>query len=290
MKLTFARTVIRPQSTNPGTTTKRIGVNDQPQQIEAIVREVLRRLRALDDSSDNAADSSADNAAVVREETASSASTLEWDQPLVTWTRLASQLDGYSHVTFPPRIIVSPLVRDELKQRGIRWTVRDTARTENQTKATRHLLVWGQAGSRQRELASLLAKQLNSSTLQVAVALDSGPGSSDDSFASTSLDSLSGKLASLRDESTRAILLSQTPYRCCCDINRHREACAVVVSHAAHVVQMIQEARPNVLVFDLGRQPFSEILHALRIYLRHWPNSAQSRDDSNLSNMPNPSR
>jgi hypothetical protein len=74
--------------------------------IDRIVAEVMRRLRAM------TAGSSSSVAA---------ASELKLSERVITLGTLKGRLDGVNNVIVTDRAIITPAVKDELKQRGITW-------------------------------------------------------------------------------------------------------------------------------------------------------------------------
>ena len=85
----------------------------QPE-IERIVREVVRRLQAAGRAPDLAAARAADARA-----SDDAGQRLDLAERLVTGELLRKRLDGVSRVFVRPDAVVTPLVHDELKQRGI---------------------------------------------------------------------------------------------------------------------------------------------------------------------------
>ena len=77
------------------------------EQIEWIVREVLRRLRVI-------------ALPVVEKQSATSAaSELRIEERVVTLRAIEGRLNGVSRLLVPPRAVVTPAVKDELKKRKI---------------------------------------------------------------------------------------------------------------------------------------------------------------------------
>jgi hypothetical protein len=224
-------------------------------QVDAVVQEVLRRLRAISENSNLSPASSGIETA-----------TLSWDEPIVTWAQLAPRLSGMKRVTFPRRAVVTPLVKDELKQRGIGWSFRQEA-LQNRSRADRTLLVWGRDERLEQDRAQLLSSQFSCEQLRVVTSLGSEPGDQEDDgrpFA-----------AQLGPES-RAIVLARRPHRCACLLNRQPSVRAAVAQNATQVLQALDELQPNVLVFDVQRQPIAGILHGIRTYLSRWRTEATS--------------
>lgn len=82
-------------------------MNLSPEQLEWIVSEVVRRLTAALQSSGQSPASPATAELVLTDK-------------LVTLRTLEGRLAGVKQIVVPPRAIVTPAVRDELKQRGIK--------------------------------------------------------------------------------------------------------------------------------------------------------------------------
>jgi hypothetical protein len=74
-----------------------------PEQLEWIVQEVIRRLRAADDEQPPPA----------------AASELRLSDRVVTLAALKDRLNNVSRVSVPSKAVVTPAVRDELRQRGV---------------------------------------------------------------------------------------------------------------------------------------------------------------------------
>lgn len=87
-------------------------MNLTPAEIDRIVAEVVRRLRAM-----TAASSTPAPVAKVRE----TASELKMEDRVITLSALKGRLDGVNKLIFSNRAVVTPAVKDELKQRGITW-------------------------------------------------------------------------------------------------------------------------------------------------------------------------
>ncbi|MCE9555841.1 MAG: hypothetical protein K8T91_21035 [Planctomycetes bacterium] len=98
--------------------------------IEQIVRQVLRQL----DGSSNPARPK------VIDTLASAASELYLGEPVITLSHFKGQLDGIKNVSVRPTAVVTPAVRDLLKQRGIQLT-----RTKEAAKQTAGAVVIGSA-------------------------------------------------------------------------------------------------------------------------------------------------
>ena len=75
-----------------------------PEEFERIVQEVIRRLLALTDSNAQAP---------------ATASRLVLEEPLITLAKLDGKLNGVSQVVVPAKAIVTPAVKDELRDKKI---------------------------------------------------------------------------------------------------------------------------------------------------------------------------
>jgi hypothetical protein len=85
------------------------------QQVEWIVVEVIRRLRLLEASNENLAEI----------ERRSTTAELVLKDRVVTLRLLEGRLAGISRLVVPPRAVVTPAVKDELKARKIQVVTRD---------------------------------------------------------------------------------------------------------------------------------------------------------------------
>lgn len=90
--------------------------------IDRIVAEVVRRLRAL------IATSSTTSVSVSRETTSGSGE-LKLSDKVITLQSLKGRLDGITKVVVSDRAIVTPAVKDELKDRKISWERSTRARS-----------------------------------------------------------------------------------------------------------------------------------------------------------------
>ena len=81
--------------------------------IDRIVAEVVRRLRTMMASSSVAQVRTAPATATFNE--------LQLDDKVVTLRTLSGRLDGVNKIVVNQRAVVTPAVKDELKQRGIAW-------------------------------------------------------------------------------------------------------------------------------------------------------------------------
>ena len=81
--------------------------------IDRIVAEVVRRLRTLLASSSTSGSTS--------RETTSGVSELKLSEKVITLQSLKGRLDGIEKVIVSDRAIVTPAVKDELKDRKIAW-------------------------------------------------------------------------------------------------------------------------------------------------------------------------
>src|SRR5688572_3659926 len=97
--------------------------------IDRIVAEVVRRLRAMTagSSSDGGRESLAkkdlanSNDSNRQRLPTPSISQLQLTEHVVTLSALKGRLDGVSNVIVSNRAVITPAVKDELKQRGISW-------------------------------------------------------------------------------------------------------------------------------------------------------------------------
>ena len=83
-----------------------------PEQLEWIVQEVIRRLKAA-----------AGDGRVAVGERSSTTADLRLTDKVITLRSLEGRLDGVSRLVVSPRAVVTPAVKDELKQRKIELVV-----------------------------------------------------------------------------------------------------------------------------------------------------------------------
>jgi hypothetical protein len=225
---------------------KCIGVNYEPHQIETVVREVLRRLAAIERST--VAGESAPG---------SGPPALDCRERLVTWAGLAPRLRGVQHVRFPRGAVVSPLVIDELRHRSINWSF-ETREEVAVCRAPRTLHIWGDVSPDTQACSELLVSQLTSPDVHVVVHLAGDPAEAASPGGPPAADLESGGLA---------VALARRPWRATCELNRHGAFRAVAIHHLGMLRPAYEELRPNVLVLDVQRLSAGQVLHAVRTYL-----------------------
>jgi hypothetical protein len=107
-------------------------MNLSPAEIDRIVAEVVRRLRAMtanDRGRESLAKSDSTHSNDVTRQRlpppsvgrSTSVGALQLTERVVTLGTLKGRLDGISKVIVGDRAIITPAVKDELKQRGITW-------------------------------------------------------------------------------------------------------------------------------------------------------------------------
>jgi hypothetical protein len=88
-------------------------------QLEWIVREVVRRLRVEGASAPDSPMASAGDGMHINAKTPHADAHITLTQTLITTSTLEHKLDGVARVNVPPRAVVTPAARDLLKERNI---------------------------------------------------------------------------------------------------------------------------------------------------------------------------
>jgi len=102
-------------------------MNLSPADIDRIVAEVVRRLRAMSAASNDrgreslAKKDSANHNDSTRQRLPTPAAELQLSDRVITLSALKGRLDGVNKLVVSSRAVVTPAVKDELKQRGITW-------------------------------------------------------------------------------------------------------------------------------------------------------------------------
>ena len=196
--------------------------------IEAVVREVMRRLATA--RPDGVAGDDADN----NEE-------LALTERVVSLAQVEGRLEGVRRVRARPGAVVTPAVRDLLARNKIRLTVADSSQTKTNKGAAAELVV------------GLVETTFDPAALELAIA----PGQVE-ILARSGLGSVVEELASHVGKGGRWGMLF-TP-RCAaalCMANRFRGVRAVQAASVAEVVTGLAEVGANLLVVDpAGRSTF----------------------------------
>jgi hypothetical protein len=136
--------------------------------LEAIVREVYRRLEQLSDGgaadmNDEAETKKQASAKPAAQQTATDAAQLELADRTITMGLIAGRLDGVKEMLVPAGAVVTPSVRDELRRRQV---VLRTAGKQAADAAPRAALVLGVTGGVDRAGAAVAAVQAEGSAAE----------------------------------------------------------------------------------------------------------------------------
>lgn len=192
--------------------------------MDAIVREVLRRLGALPDPAAPAPPAAPGDLVLA--------------EPVVTLATLRDRLAGIQRVVVSPRAVVTPAVRDELRKLGIRWE-RGLASSARATTERQTLLV---TDCPKFEPQRWLAKVPGAVLRDVARTV---PG-------------VATELAAWVQDPRVAVWWTPHPAAAVCAANRHPHLRAFMVLDAESVADAVRDANINVLVLDLRRKQAGE--------------------------------
>jgi len=210
--------------------------------IDAVVREVLRRLQALTASvpaSPVPAAAAPKSPAPPKPATATSDSTtLQFTERLVTLAALSGKLNGHKQLAIGRKAIVTPAVVDELKRRGVAIVRQDSASTQN-TKV--RLLVSAASGS----VKSSVRSDLSSATAGIEWF---------ESHATSSLVSAAQELArQITQRKLPGLLLTEQPLTAAVVANRNPGIRAAVVGDGRSLDEALSQIGCNLVAVDLRR-------------------------------------
>ncbi len=213
-------------------------------EIEAIVRAVLQRLRAVE-------------VAPAKAPTFSPPGEVRLDQRLVTLEDLRDRWDGMKSLQVPTRCIITPAAKDELRQHGVDVQRFDRAvpqaGAEQLANSSSGLLVVTPAGKKLE-----LSSQLNRLGAEiVTIGQDS----------SLALNALRKHLAGPQK---LCLWSSPCPFadvRACASVPH---AAAVQLSRFEDLPLAIEQAQPNVLILDDRRWTASSVANLARTWLTNF--------------------
>jgi hypothetical protein len=194
--------------------------------IDRIVAEVVRRLRS------HAAGSSTGPSSTVSASNASSsqAGELVLTDKVITLSLLKGKLTGVSKLVVGERAIVTPAVRDELKQRGIAWS-RSSAQKSGTTTV-------GLLTAATDDVSAVPLKVLRCPRIE---RIETG--------ASTSLENTAQDLARhMTARQLPGLLVSNRPYAAVVAASQAQGIRAAIVATTADVAQAAAEAGVNLFV------------------------------------------
>ena len=218
-------------------------MSTQQAQVDAIVREVLRRLRGA--TGPKAVDAANPGVATPGLVTPPTATALVLSQRLITQEDLTGRLDNMKSVIVPPRAVVTPAARDYLRERGVEL-LRGDRNTSSLTPSSAALVVGvAETSFEPSELLRLLRRQ----------------GIEAEQQANTGLITVVDELAGHVSRGGRlGLLLTERAATALCLANRIRGVRAAVASDAATVAAAIRDIGVNLLIVE----PRGRSLHQLK--------------------------
>jgi len=196
-------------------------MNLPAEQLEFVVREVLRRLAVESPSSSNS----------------SSPAQLLMEQRVVTTAAFDGRLTGVSRVIVDPNAIVTPAVVDLLKDNSIELVRGNVAEAITPSARQSVLLV------SEKSNTGTLASQLQANGASVRTEMMSNHRG------------LGGMLA----PNEVGVVLASKPFEAACHANRDTQVCAVHVTNSEQCSVALKEVNANVLVVDAKRVDVSLI-------------------------------
>jgi hypothetical protein len=211
------------------------------QEIDRIVREVMRRLVGA---------SSVAPRTVGRPNVAVEAASLRIDERVVSMATLDGRLDGVRRLIVPARAVVTPAVKDRLRERNIELIRRDASPTSAPPHASQGGLLVVNLGSQVIDglLADLPcdAQQLRLGSLPVSV------------------ERLADELA---DGERLGLVVTDAPEAAACLANRHASLRAVCGRDRLTIERAAVSMAANVLVFDAASLPMDQARAMLHTFL-----------------------
>jgi hypothetical protein len=208
--------------------------------IEAIVREVLRRLASAGTPNSISTNS---NSTVEADN-----HSFECSDKVIAMQTLRGKLDNVKTLRLKPKTIVTPAVRDELRDRKIK-IVFDLLSDEPTNCRTTILL-----GTNCNSTGNSLRDRLIADGTQVRLHVDKCSGQ----LATTVGNKISTTIS--------ALIVTDQPYTAACVANRNANVRAVVVRDQGELTAAKSELNPNCVVLNsgnVGRVNLSAILHQL---------------------------
>jgi ribose/galactose isomerase len=214
-----------------------------PQDLEQIVKEVLRRLREREITNEIRTEASG----------GTKASTLKLAERVVTLATLKDKLAGVKTIVVPRGAIITPLVRDELKATNIKLEFAD--RPSDSKRAARQLLVAVTTTfNPTRLLKRLAAAGINTQTLTAA----------------DGKEAVKKMTKELENAAAAGVILTDHPAATACVANRDPAVRAAVAADARSAQDALESLDANLLVVD----PAAHSLFALEKIIREYAQSS----------------
>jgi hypothetical protein len=199
--------------------------------IQRIVAEVVRRLTSMQSDAKLVSPGAIDS------------KTLHIEDKLITLAALRGRLQNTTTLSVPPGALVTPAVRDELKQRGVRLIRHGEAAANGQAK--------NNTGAKRSEV-TLLAANVGSDYRAASLAqlVKSYRGE----LQTQTIANLTGVITEQTErvvrESCRAVWFTPVPAQAVCLANRHAGVWAVQGFDVASLRETLKGTAANVLAID----------------------------------------
>lgn len=173
---------------------------------------------------------------------------LRLPERVVTLATLRDKLHNIQHVIVPAKAVVSPAVRDELKQRGIRLSFAEATAAAKPVISQRSLLAVNWASDYRTEILARLAASYDT-TLE---------------YQSTSNDAqqIQNQAVRVSQQQALAVWFTSEPAKLLCLANRQANIWAVEGTSPEGLKQTLRSVTANVLVID-PRQKSQYLLNGL---------------------------
>jgi hypothetical protein len=216
--------------------------------IEQIVREVLRRLSGEQNNRPQNQSSANGKEVIVHKR-------------VVTLAELDGELTGASQLVVPRGAVVTPAVKDLLRQSGVALTFRaDTKKTSGENK--------------HRLTVAVAETDFDTASLLRAI---------EDQFASTQQIAKTGLINAVDELAVKVarggdlgLLLTSKTAAAACLANRQRGVRAVVAENTASVPEAITEIGANLLIVDPARKGVFELKQIIKVFAAPGPRECPS--------------
>ena len=213
--------------------------------IEAIVREVLRRLTGVGSTGNVANNQCVTLNSIQAQQKQQS---FECSDKVISTETLRDKLNNIKTLRVKPKTIVTPAVRDELRDRKI--TIVFDLGTDNPNHRPATILL----GTTCASTGNRLRDQLVAGGTQVQLHVDS---------CSSQLTTFVGDQVSM---AMSALIVTEKPYKAACTANRNANVRAVVINNTNELTAAKAELNPNCVVLNssnVGRINLSNLLSQL---------------------------
>jgi len=230
-------------------------------EIEAVIRVVLDRLRAESTASFTGGGpattaTTRGPAPAAGQAAVASTTSLRLADRLITLERIQGRLEGIQIVEVPARSVVTPAVRDELRDRGIQLSRLAPAAAGQNSGAAPPMLI----AAPPAKCKTLNARRTRLQSTQAEL------GSTADTA-----NSIVQWLRSQAEPAALAIWSSPLPFAAALACKPLAELQAVQVSSLADIPRVVQQASPNLLLLDDSDWTAAAVLNLASTWLRSRP-------------------